>query len=291
VSFRKEIDELVSLYSLEPELNDVYVEGVNDKGFIEWFLAEKGEKRIEVYCIDGISIPPEVLAKHDLGAGGNRSRVIALSEELAERLPSNSRILCIADRDNEDFVSCGKENRYLGFTDYTSIELYLLQRKTLRKLFLLVLGGMPVSAGDLLREITDILSEVFLIRLTNFVLGWNMEWVPFIKYTNVVNGITFAEDRFINAYLKKNKKWERRKEFEEKRKELRLELDEDPRSRVRGHDLMELMHKVVKRAKPRCKFADVAFCGAFLGCLEIQDVVEEPMFQRLVELSSSNADV
>ncbi len=37
-------------------------------------------------------------------AGSNRSRVIALSKELAALLPRGCKILCVADRDHEDYL-------------------------------------------------------------------------------------------------------------------------------------------------------------------------------------------
>lgn len=286
MELRKEIDELVALYSLEPQLRDVYVEGVNDKNLLEWFLADHGETSIGVYSIDTINIPSELVVQHGLEAGSNRSRVITLSEELAGHLPNESRILCIVDRDHEDFIPCGKANRYLGFTDYTSTDLYLLRPKTVRKLVRLVLGGMAVSADDLYQEIVGVLGEIFLLRLTNVALGWNMEWVPFTRYMDIDNGLVFGEDRFTKAYLQKNDRWAWRDKFEEKREELRAQLGDDPRSRIRGHDLMELLYWVAKKMRPSRRFGDVStFGGAFLGCLERQDIQEEPMFQRVCALA------
>lgn len=281
----KEINELVALYSLEPSLKDVYVEGTRDKNMIDWFLMDQNISGINVYQVDAIDVPDEVLDRHGLEPGSNRSRVIALSEELAAHLPSDRKILCIVDRDYEDYLSSGHTNSYLEFTDYSSVDLYLWRKRTMQKFISLVLGSFPLSADQVMGDLIGVLEEVFLMRLTNEALGWGMKWIPFVKYVQFDGHIIFAADLFTKAYILKNSRWDQRAEFDCKRKELQASSQEDPRRRIRGHDLMDVLYYVTKKLKSSRRFGNVeTFQGAYTGCLETQDIRDEVLFQRISAL-------
>lgn len=282
---RKEINELVALYSLELGLKDVYVEGTRDKNMIDWFLMEQNISGIKVYQVDAIDVPEEVLDRHGLEPGSNRSRLIALSEELAAHLPSDRKILCIVDRDYEDYLSSGHTNSYLEFTDYSSVDLYLWRKRTMQKFISLVLGSFPLSADQVMGDLIGVLEEVFLTRLTNEALGWGMKWIPFVKYVQFDGHVIFAADLFTKAYILKNGRSDQRTEFDRKRKELQASSQEDPRHRIRGHDLIDLLYYVTKKLKSSRRFGDVeTFQGAYTGCLETQDIRDEVLFQRISSL-------
>lgn len=282
---KKNIDELIALYSLEPTLKDIYVEGTSDKELIEWVLSAHDLQGVGIYLIDIVNVEENVLNHHGLDTGSNRSRVVALSAELAASLPQTCKVVCIADRDYEDYLPSGINNYFLELTDYNSAELYLLHPSMLHKLFHLVLGGFPLSAEDVMTKAVPILEDLYVIRLANRTLEWRMKWVNFTKHVHFSKGIFFDRDSFLKAYLLKNKKWSQRSTFETKIEELRTELKTDPRFRVRGHDLMELLHYTVKKLRKRRKFGDVwTFQGAFTGCLELDKLSKEGLFQRLLSL-------
>jgi hypothetical protein len=282
---RKEIHELIALYTLEPRLRDIYVEGTYDKVLIDWFLIDQHIEGICVYSVDAINVPNELLTRHGLNADCNRSRVIALSKELVANLPEGLKILCVADRDHEDYLPSGHGNCYLEFTDYTSADLYLWRNRTMQKLLSLVLGGFQMSADHIMADIVGILQEVFLLRLTNIALDWNMKWIPFMKYVQIRENITFSSGSFCEAYLRKNGKWPRRSEFDHKLADLRADLKEDPRRCIRGHDLIDLLYYAVKKLRKSRGFNNVeTFQGAFTGCLEAQDIRDEMLFQRVSAL-------
>ena len=282
---RKTVDELLALYSLEPTLKDIYVEGRSDKTLIEWFLSVNEIKGVSVYLIDFINIADQVLDRHGLDKGSNRSRVIALSAELSVSLPCPCKVICIADRDYEDYLSSEISNNILEFTDYNSIELYFFNISMLNKFFHLVLGGFPFSAKDIMEKGTPILEELYIIRLANIALKWQMKWINFAKYVHFSNDISFDCDSFLKAYLLKNKKWSKRSIFRKKIEELRLGLKSDPRFRVRGHDLIEFLHLAVKKLRKCRKFGDSwTLQGAFTGCLELEKLSSEVLFQKLLSL-------
>ncbi len=53
------LEELVTLYRLAPELRDIYVEGSNDRSFVEWLLGAQGLRHVVVKDIDCVEVPPE----------------------------------------------------------------------------------------------------------------------------------------------------------------------------------------------------------------------------------------
>lgn len=282
---RKNINELIALYSQEPTLKDIYVEGNNDKELIEWFLSAHDIQEVGIYLIDIVNVEENVLNHHGLDTGSNRSRVVALSAELAASLPQTCKVICIADRDCEDYLPSGIHNNFLEFTDYNSTELYLLNPSMLSKFFHLVLGGFSLSADDIMTKAVPILEDLYIIRLANRVLDWQMKWIDFTKYVHISSAISFDRDAFLKTYLVKNKKWSKRSTFETKVEELRSALKTDPRFRVRGHDLMEFLHYAVKKLRKCRKFGDVwTFQGAFTGCLELDKLAKEDLFQRLLSL-------
>ncbi|MEN6317288.1 MAG: hypothetical protein ABFD82_00825 [Syntrophaceae bacterium] len=282
---RKKIDELVALYSVETGLKDVYVEGTRDKIMLDWFLMDQNILGISVYEVDAINVPNEVLDRHGLEHGSNRSRVLALSEELASQLPPDRKILCVVDRDYEDYLSSGHRNSFLAFTDYSSADLYLWRKRTIQKLISLVLGGFSLGTEQVMGDLVGVLEELFFMRLTNKTLGWGMTWISFVKYVQFDGHIIFAVDRFKKAYLQRNNRWDQRAQFDCKQKELKARLQEDPRRRMRGHDLMEALYHATKKLKSSRRFGDVeTFQGAYTGCLETQDILNEPLFQRISAL-------
>jgi hypothetical protein len=282
----KKLYELITLYSLEPGLKDIYVEGENDKDLIEWVLSAHNIKDISVYSIDGIEINNDILERHKLNRGSNRSKVLALSTELSQSLPVTCKIVCIADRDQEDYLPSGLGNCFLEFTDYNSTELYLLRSSIIRKFISLVLGGFPISEDRLVTQVLPILEDLYVLRLANQVLDWNMEWIKnFTKYVKITEEFSFDRESFQKAYLQKNGKWNEKVVFERKVQELRSMFKEDPRFRLRGHDLMDLLYYVVKKRKSSRKFGNVeTFRGAFMGCLELSELSGERLFQRILTL-------
>ena len=286
MDINKKLDELIVLYRLEPGLKDIYVEGTNDENLIEWVLSAHNIKDIRVYSIDGVEVNDDILKRHGLNKGSNRSKVLALSAELAQSLPVTRKIVCIADRDQEDYLPSNLGNCFLEFTDYNSIELYLLKSSMIRKFISLVLGGFPISEDRLVAQAIPILEDLYVLRLAGQVLNWNMEWIPFTKkYVKIAEGFSFDREGFQKAYLIKNGKWYRRAVFEEKVEELRSMLKDDLRLRLRGHDLMELLYHAVKKLKSSRKFGDVhTFRGAFMGCLELSELSDERLFQRILAL-------
>lgn len=280
---KRTVDEINTLYTLEPDVCDVYVEGTRDKHFVDWYLRRKGLANVTVYPIDVVDIPHDLLTTHSLQTGSNRSKVIALSCELARQLPEKKSVMCIVDRDSDDGIDDYRSNPYLFATDGNSLELYALTPAVMEKFLLVALAGFPITARNLIQKIAIILETIFSIRQANERLKFGMEWIPFCKYICIDTfDISFKETEFIRAYLQKNDKWQQREQFVTTKTKIQRDLSPEITKRVRGHDLAELLHVVVKKfRKDRVFTSSAALEGCLMTSIESRDLEAHPLFAAL----------
>jgi len=287
---KRTLNEILAIYAFEPGLKDVFLEGQADKNFIEWYLRANGVRDVSVYPINLIDIPNEIITKHGFARKSNRSRVLALACELMEHYPDGLPVLCLADRDYEDYRPSVRANSYLVFTDCNSLDLYAFTQATIDKFTTIALGGLPVSVAGLMDHLDSILRRVYSLRLANELLGWGMEWIAFTKYVKVRKGnISFDEDRFVRAYLLKNNRWEDRHRLKDKIKEVEKLLSQDQGRRIRGHDLSDLLLLVIRNMRKDRKFGNSETLeGSLMASLECRDLERSPFFRRILAISATS---
>ena len=287
---KRTLDEISALYDLEPQVCDVYVEGTTDKYFVDWYLRRKGYNNVTVYPIDLIEVPQDVLIRNHLPTGSNRAKVVALSHELARQHTRKRRVMCIVDRDSDDGVQEGNANPYLFATDGNSLELYALTPNVIEKFLLVALAGFPIAADSLVRKILVILETVFVIRQANERMGLGMKWIPIGSYIRFSgNQMSFRESDFTRAYLQKNNRWQQRAAFEATMQDIRRSLSGPATRRVRGHDLSELLHHIVRKfRKDRAFINPTALEGCLMASIESRDLESYPLF-RALEVHAASA--
>ncbi|WML82555.1 hypothetical protein [Streptomyces sp. VNUA74] len=166
--YRRTIEELVTLYEVEPDVRDIFVEGRSDRNFLSEYLSDEvGATLCSVYDVsDRVEVPDGELLKAGLLVG-KRGRIIWLAQELAQRIPGHESALLVADK---DFASLGADPKDeihgLLYTDFSSMEAYALNDRTLSK-FLRVAIGAPdyVTPTSLISAIKPALICLFVIRL------------------------------------------------------------------------------------------------------------------------------
>jgi hypothetical protein len=286
---KRTIDELNTLYELEPDIRDVYVEGTTDKHFVDWYLRRKGHNNVTVYPIDVIEIPQDILISNNLSVGSNRAKVVALSYELVRQQAVPRRVMCIIDRDSDDETDCINGNPYLFVTDGNSLELYALTTTVIEKFLLVALAGFPITADNLIPKLNLILEAIYSIRQANVRLKFGMEWISFCSYINIdAMNISFRESDFIRAYLQKNRKWQYRDRFNSIKNEIQCSLSPQATRRIRGHDLSELLHIVVKKFKKDRAFTNSSVLeGCLMASIETRDLEPFPLFTSLESHASS----
>ncbi|MDO8262425.1 MAG: DUF4435 domain-containing protein [Gallionella sp.] len=280
---QRTVDEISTLYALEPGICDVYVEGSTDKHFFDWYLRRRGLTNVTVYPIDDVDIPNSLLTAYSLPSSSNRAKVIALSCELSRQQVTSRRVMCIVDRDSDDGINSHSTNPYLFTTDGNSMELYALTPAVIEKFLLVALAGFPITAGNLISKMVKILESIFAIRQTNERLGLGMSWIPFSSYIRIDSfDIAFKEQEFIRAYLQKNNQWHQQAAFAETKTNIQKNLNPELVKRVRGHDLAELLHVIVRKLRKERAFASSTHLeGYLMASIEERDLEAYPLFVSL----------
>jgi len=290
VAFRT-IDELVALYELEPDIRDLFVEGADDRAVFRWYLSHRCASVVSVQEIDGIEIPASILDRYGVDVG-SRGRLLALAEELnvVLRGPARDCVTLVFDSDFDRLQGSARHNEMLLATDYSCLEMYLFNEESLEKMLSLVLH-CDLHAKRVLESLGRVLVRLTLIKAANHLLGWGMEWMPFEGQCAVVgDSIEFDEGEFIRRYLIKNHQWDRRVEFDERVQQLEFTIEGDSRHYMNGHHFMDLARWFLRPFLHKAKkpLADKpAFERAFFGCLELQKLDADPLFQKLIRRLSA----
>jgi Protein of unknown function (DUF4435) len=288
---RRRLQELIARYELEPSLCDVYVEGLTDKYLIQWFLDKLGIDNYAIYEIDTVEISTNELFQLGLN-DSNRSRVIALALQLGDYFRGNlPSVTCVADRDFDYLLGSSEfDSDLLLFTDYTSIEMYLFNSSVLEKFVQLALRTHNLTSFQIIRNITPILEEMFLLRATNHDLNYGMEWLVRSALKRCLkrkgDRVEFNSNDFLEKYLNKNSRIGDKSNFLCKVQELRQKNIEEIKNKVRGHDFIDLLCWYIEPHLPSSRKGfiepDVSF-GALLCCLDIDYLMEERLFQELAK--------
>lgn len=291
---RKTIDELLTLYDLEPSIRDVFVEGPSDRAVIEWFLAEVQIEDVAVQEIATVDIPYEETQKHSL-EDNNRGRVIALAFALQMRAGADltSSVACIADTDLDTVLERTYDCPLLIFTVFTSLELYLYDPIIVGKFFRLVITNFRRDTEKILSAFTGVLTELFLIRVANQELRFGIKPLPFNKFLKI-NGysIDFDQTEYLTRYLSKGARLRAYDRFVRLVQEYSNRLPDDPRTHMHGHDFVDLLLLyVTEMKKPKKAYQRELFARSLFGVLEPRFIQNKPLFQELVNrFASTGAD-
>lgn len=283
---RRTIDELVTLYDLEPEIRDVFVEGRSDQVVLAWYLKSRARGSVNVCEIDSIDVAAEIVHKHGLEIG-SRGRAIALAYELEERLAPESQAggTIVVDADFDRTLEVSHDLSTMLVTDYACLEMYLFNEKCIEKFLSLVTLGCSTLAHLVLSELSHVLVRLFAIRLTNHELGWKMSWLPF-KNTCTRNGsrIMFAQDEFIRRYLMKSGKSRERDRFRSAAERNRSRLMGDKRHHINGHDFIMLLSWYLRPmvGDRRLLAPERTLERTLFACLELADLDEQKMFRDVL---------
>jgi hypothetical protein len=240
---RRNIQELINRYRLEPAIRDVFVEGMSDVIVIKRFLRHQRLSDVRVYEIATVDIPPASLASSGLHEG-NRGRVIFLAIAFEKSLPCGSKAsTCVADRDYDFVLSRVYTSPFLLLVDYCCIEMYAFDANSLDNLLESLAPGLGKTGEGLIAELSPLLHPLFAIRATNIALAMNLRWLDSFEDSCILGGdrISFDENDFISRYLSKNARLKAKPDFVRKLSEVRSRMRGDPRLFVRAHDLANVL--------------------------------------------------
>ncbi len=284
---KRKLSELLTLYSLHPDRIDVYVEGITDKLVYERFLEKNKIDDFKVLEVDSIDFS-ELYGQYPELKRNMKNKIVRLSEELEKRFnKSLKHISCIADKDSDYFFDKLISNNYLLYTDYSCIEMYLLNVKCLSIFFKNILHGFPIPASKVIREISRPLEEIFFIRLA---LSQKQElkneaFVTDIKKSMLidkVNGtIQFDANAHLLKILQNMQLGKKSSEYIKSIEELKIKKTNDVRNEARGHDFIRILFLYVDKVKNNISLTEQTLERSLFQCLDYSELNTNQLFIEL----------
>ena len=276
------LSEILAICEFEPSLKNIYVEGNFDYQFITWFLDSQKKTDINIYTIDLVKFDEVREATRELIKRSNRNKLLVLVDYFEKNLQDKCKCLCIIDLDFDSYLTT-INNKFLKYTDYNSIEIYLITPTIINKFTKLVLRGFNYNYKQIIVLFIDILKILYLIRLSNEYLKWGMKWIDIKRYLTISSEkLEFSDTRFINALLNKNNRVSEKEKFQETIVNLKKQLQTAFRFCIRGHDFTYLFYLFTNKLKKRCNFGNLeTFESSLLGCVESENFKDENLFKFL----------
>ena len=283
---RRTISELGALYSLEPTLRDVFVEGADDCAFIKWYLKNRVKRLVSVVEIETIDVPASVVERYELD-NGNRGRLLALSFEVSALLDPESRncFTAVYDQDRDSIAGGTNAPDNALPTDFSCLEMYFFNTHTVGKFVALVLMNPDLTPTQAINALAPVLVRLWVIKAANHLLQYRMTWVSFRNLCSIDgNTIRFNETEFVRRYLMANGRLAHTEPFLAKIEEIDLMLSSDPRYHVDGHHFYVLAqwyfrHHASEDAAVRNQRA---FERALTGCVELRTLDDSKLFQDIL---------
>ncbi|NUT92747.1 MAG: RidA family protein [Saccharothrix sp.] len=161
---QRSVDELITLYEIEPDLREVITEGRVDAALFEWFFDQIGINVPVFSVVDRVDVPDsDVLA---LGQDtGNRGSVVAVAARAAQSELASKAITLVVDADFDTvFDTATPTYECLLVTDYKAIELYCFNAHVFEKFLRVGLRARDVNADLLIADMESVLRLLFVAR-------------------------------------------------------------------------------------------------------------------------------
>lgn len=285
---KRTVEEIISICKLEPSTKNIYVEGLSDKLVIDNFLNKQKINDISVFDIDCIDFS-EAFAKMshselNVLKNSNKEKVAFLALKVEEE-SVNCHLLGIIDRDL-DFVNDHiKSGKYLSYTDYNSMEMYLFSRDyiaaLLKNSFRIT---SDVDFGNFINSIGNVCRYLFYIRA--YLESFNGSMVDIKKdfsYDKKYNKCRFNLENYIKKVVHVNKIVDSYdglyKEIVEK---VNTPID-DIRLEIKGHDYIKVLYLSICKHK-KVNMDETELANTYWVYLDDRVLVNEPLFQRICNL-------
>jgi hypothetical protein len=282
LDLKRTVTELVALYTLENVFQDIYVEGISDRFFIQNYLRWKNCSKkiipIELVSFEGI---PSTYGTVDLKS--NRDKLITLSLLIDDLVPETS-VLCLIDRDFDDFIPSITNSKLLR-TDFACMESYLLSSNVIQKFFEIGLGGFPFKADYVINELSVVLKALFNLRLVRHLHFRPAQLLQIDGNLNInksTGQIVFNGPDYIEKFLNKNQLKNQEEEISKNLNNWSSKLSEDIRKTIQGHDFISILFLYINKIKNSPKFKEESFERALFLSVEPESLEQHTLFKALV---------
>jgi hypothetical protein len=267
---RRTVQELHARYTYEPELDDIYVEGVFDQEIFAECLKSIGRTDRVVYSIDTVDVGADILEKYGF-TSGNKQRVMALARELSG-LVGDLKYRCVVDRDLDQWFNRIENTPRLSWLDCCSIELYFFEST---ERVIKIAGRAKIGDFELFHNsFVETLKRLYSFRLADSEMNLNVEWIEVDRFLTIRgDAISFDDKEYVKRLANKNKFNADIDRFLENVEKWYLTLEGDPKTFIRGHDFVELVAWSIK---------------AFRG---VKEIASASAFERFMVLSAKDFPV
>lgn len=276
---QRTLSEVLTIAVVDSGAKSVFVEGWDDKLFVDDYLEEIRRYDIGVYHIDQVQFPLDA-------PQSKKDRVILLARELqALDIPHPIQWLCIVDVDMDQVLNIIIEDLiYLVYTDYNSMELYLLTENNVRKLLRNVCRiTKKIDINAFLASITSVCRSLFMMHCVFHTVNQGL-----IDYDK---NLSLNKEGFILRFSF-NDYWNKAiiaKNLHASEPVLRSKYDSlmlapltDSRKVIRGHDLVHCLYYCVKKTKGTSfRMSEDDFAHSFWVCVDYRDLHNEMLFRRI----------
>jgi hypothetical protein len=278
--YRRTIEELIARYKLEPSLRDLFVEGTRDYFLVEWFCRYNDFANVVIYSITTVNVPSELLKQHSLY--GNKGRVVALCKELDSKLPKNvQNVLGLIDKDYDYLLGISRSSRFLVATDFSCLECYALNPRTLLK-FCTVYLGKTIDL-DHLSDLLNVAVQLFVLRAAKQILARSASWIQMTNCCKIEKSkITFDRDEFVERLCHASSGRLDQNDIKSKYSELQEKTSSDVRDSINGHDILRLLAWFAHRiGVPSAVYNEMPLQRGLMASIELEELSAMPLFQRL----------
>lgn len=282
---RRKLDELITLYELEPELKEVFTEGNTDKVIIEkYFRINKIEashvKVTEIQDIDFSEVNEDTIQ------GSNKNKLIYLAKQFETEISENLLgVTLVIDYDFDHLTSKLNDSKYITYYDYNSLELYCWDCKVLDDYYSMILRKFKYDGEQTLINIKEPLIDLFLIRACFEIRsttpeGGLVDFKKSIKF-NKDGTLNFDYNNYLIKNLNKSKEMKNKGEYHKLIHTLRSNLHSDHRMNIRGHDFIDMLYHYIDNFKSSNTTTADELGKTIFQSLDFQNLRTTPFFNSL----------
>lgn len=286
---KRKFSEALAIAKFEPGLKNIYVEGVSDKYLVNNFFAYHKIADATVFEIDAIDFS-EVYEKKgkelaNIYKKSNKQRVILLAQTIEEEAKDNgSRTLCIIDVDWDYVLNQKYSGRYMSYTDYNSMEMYLFNSDIIRQYLQEGHRIATVKEENLLDSLSILCRQVFHIHGLLHERGKQMldnnKYFSFDKNTQTCS---IDINNYLDATLNKNDLMAEKGMIKKIYDERMDQPCDDVRYEIRGHDFVYYLYQCTRKIKKMDMNSD-EFANMFWRFADFEGMAKESLFQRVLSL-------
>lgn len=277
---RREVCEIIALHKRQyGRMQEVYVEGAEDKAFYQSFLRAHGLRDVAVFAVGTVEIPTSKVLALGL-ADGEKGRVVALAEMLDGQV-DESEVVCIADADFDHFEGRSYPYALLLLTDYAALEVYLLLPRVLEKVLSISAPKLTKSIDEIVVTLSTVLIYPFLLRLLarDLALGRPFPNEPSSFCLLSKGELSFRTEDYIKSLLGSDRRQVR--EVQGRVEDMKQRIGCDLRYLMNGHDTIDVLVWYLREHGYK-SLNPATFKSLALVLIDFEGISKERLFSELL---------